>query len=493
MKIISWNVNGLRACVRKGFMDFFNSVEADIFCVQEIKMQPGQLELQLPGYYQYLNSADKKGYSGTAVFTRIKPLSIKNDIGILEHSFEGRVITVEYESFYLVNVYTPNAQDKLARIDYRMRWEDDFREYVKGLNKNKPVIICGDLNVAHNEIDLKNPDSNRGNAGFSDEERGKITKLLSEGFVDTFRWFYPEKEDAYTWWTYRFNARANNIGWRIDYFLASKRLMPLIEDSIIYPEILGSDHCPVGILISDSIKDLKPKDNYEVYVDGSYNGNVGYGVVVLKNGELLEELSGLVTDPIFTGSRQVGGEIIAVMEALKWFKDKKNNNTVNDITIYYDFENLKKWAKGEFQTNIPMSKIYKDFVQKSGMNIIWKKVAAHTGLKWNEKADELAKKGTFAGAVSLKENPSLIEELKNIAEEFAQYLEDNGYIAEFLNIYNEMYAKICIEKEGEQIGYINIYNTKKLHLQPRYHEVKESKDKKNIEGLWENFSQDIKI
>lgn len=504
MKIISWNVNGLRACVRKGFMDFFNNINADIFCVQEIKMQPGQLELQLPGYYQYLNSAEKKGYSGTAVFTKIKPLSIIYDIGIEEHSYEGRVITLEYNNFYLVNVYTPNAQEGLARIDYRMRWEDDFREYLKGLDSNKPVIVCGDMNVAHNEIDLKNPKSNRGNAGFSDEERSKMTELLSVGFIDTFRWLYPDREEAYTWWSYRFNARANNTGWRIDYFLVSERLLPKIKDSIIYPEILGSDHCPIGLLVSDTIMQseteqseitkseiIQPEeDSYEIYVDGSYiNNNVGYGVVILKNGELLKEISSCVTDPVFTGSRQVGGEITAVMEALAWSKREK----ISKVTIFYDLENLKKWATGEYSANIPMSKAYRDFIQSSGVSVQWNKVAAHSGVKWNERADELAKKGTAENVKNNKEAPDLIKELEETAERFALYLEDNDYIAEFLRIYNKMSAKICIEKDGELLGYIDIYNTKKLHLQPRYHEIKEDEVREDMERLWETFRKSEKI
>jgi len=247
MKIISWNVNGLRACLDKGFKDFFNEVNADIFCVQETKMQEGQAEIDFSGYTQYWNSAEKKGYSGTAVFTKIAPISVAFDIGIEEHSQEGRVITLEYDSFYLVNVYTPNAQRGLARLDYRMQWEDDFRNYVKQLGDLKPVIICGDLNVAHNEIDIKNAKSNKGNAGFSDEERAKMTVLLGTGFIDTFRHLYPDKQGAYTWWSYMYNARANNAGWRIDYFLTSKELMKNVLDSVIYPEVLGSDHCPVGI------------------------------------------------------------------------------------------------------------------------------------------------------------------------------------------------------------------------------------------------------
>jgi len=249
IKLVSWNVNGLRACFGKGFIDFFNSSDADIFCLQETKMQEGQLDLELEGYHQFYNYAEKKGYSGTAVFTRIKPLSVSYDIGIEEHSHEGRAITLEFCDFFIVNVYTPNSQEGLARLNYRMKWEDDFRNYIKQLDSIKPVIICGDLNVAHNEIDLKNPKSNRKNAGFSNEERSKMTELLSEGFVDTFRYFYPDLEGAYTWWSYRFNARANNAGWRIDYFITSERLISNVKDSLIYANITGSDHCPVGLKI----------------------------------------------------------------------------------------------------------------------------------------------------------------------------------------------------------------------------------------------------
>lgn len=253
MKIISWNVNGLRACLDKGFKDFFNEVAADIFCVQETKMQEGQAEIDFSGYTQYWNSAQKKGYSGTAVFTKIAPISVAFDIGIDVHSQEGRVITLEYDKFYLVNVYTPNAQRGLARLDYRMQWEDDFRNYVTQLDSQKPVIICGDLNVAHNEIDIKNAKSNKGNAGFSDEERAKMTVLLGTGFVDTFRNLYPDKQGAYTWWSYMYNARANNAGWRIDYFLASKEIIENVLDSVIYPDVLGSDHCPVGLNLKEVI------------------------------------------------------------------------------------------------------------------------------------------------------------------------------------------------------------------------------------------------
>ena len=249
MKLVTWNVNGLRACLNKGFLDFFHSVDADVVCLQETKLQPHQIELELPGYELYWNSAEKKGYSGTAVFTRIKPLSVTCGIGIPEHDTEGRVITVEYEDFFLVCCYTPNAQNELARIDYRMKWEDDFRAYLMALDKKKPVVLCGDLNVAHEEIDLKNPKSNRGNAGFSDQERGKMTELLSSGFADSFRSLYPDKEGAYTWWSYRFNARNNNAGWRIDYFILSDRLLPRVEDQVIRSDVTGSDHCPVELIL----------------------------------------------------------------------------------------------------------------------------------------------------------------------------------------------------------------------------------------------------
>lgn len=247
MKLISWNVNGLRACLGKGFLDFFRDADADVFCLQETKMQQGQAELELPGYTQYWNSAVKKGYSGTAIFTRIAPLSVAYDIGADEHSGEGRAITLEFEQFYLVTVYTPNSKKELERLEYRMEWEDAFRGYVKGLDEKKPVIICGDLNVAHQEIDLKNPKSNRQNAGFTDQEREKLTKLLESGFVDTFRYLYPEAVGAYSWWSYMFHAREKNAGWRIDYFLTSERLKDAIRDSKIHSEIFGSDHCPVEL------------------------------------------------------------------------------------------------------------------------------------------------------------------------------------------------------------------------------------------------------
>ena len=247
LKLISWNVNGLRAVVGKGFVDIFNELDADIFCLQETKLQAGQIELDLPGYEQYWNYAERKGYSGTAVFTRIHPLSVAYGMGIAEHDMEGRVITLEYDKFYLVNVYTPNSKDGLARLPYRMEWEDDFRAYLKGLEKTKPVVLCGDLNVAHEEIDLKNPKTNRKNAGFSDEERAKMTELLEAGFIDTFRYFYPDKAGEYSWWSYRFNARKNNTGWRIDYFIVSDALKDQLESASIHQEIFGSDHCPVEL------------------------------------------------------------------------------------------------------------------------------------------------------------------------------------------------------------------------------------------------------
>ena len=247
MRFISWNVNGLRACLKKGFEDAFWGLDADFFCLQETKLQPGQVEVDLPGYEQFWCSADKKGYSGTAIFAKKAPLSVQYNLGIDEHDHEGRVITLEYEDFYLVCVYTPNAQDGLKRIDYRMAWDDAFRDHVAALDAKKPVIICGDMNVSHEEIDLKNPGPNRGNAGFSDEERGKFSELLDAGFTDTFRALYPDTTGAYSWWSYRFNARANNAGWRIDYFLVSDRLRGQIGKAYICPEIFGSDHCPVGL------------------------------------------------------------------------------------------------------------------------------------------------------------------------------------------------------------------------------------------------------
>lgn len=249
MKMISWNVNGIRAAVNKGFYDFFESSNADIFCIQESKMQEGQLELITPNYYQYFNSAEKKGYSGTIVFSKIKPINVTYDIEVEEHSHEGRVITLEFEKFYFVCVYTPNAQDGLKRIDYRLKWEKDFSAYLNRLKEKKAVIVCGDLNVAHQEIDLKNPKQNRGNAGFSDEERDAFTKLLATGFVDSFRYLYPDTTDVYSWWSYRFNARSRNAGWRIDYFLVSEDMKDKISDSQILSDVLGSDHCPVCLEI----------------------------------------------------------------------------------------------------------------------------------------------------------------------------------------------------------------------------------------------------
>lgn len=249
MKLISWNVNGLRACMNKGFMEFFNAVDADVFCIQESKMHRDQAEFDFSGYYEYWNSAEKKGYSGVAIFSKQEPLSVGYDMGIAHHDKEGRIITAEYSDFYLVNVYTPNSKRELERLEYRMEWEDDFRAFLKALESKKPVIVCGDLNVAHKEIDLKNPKTNRRNAGFTDEEREKMSVLLDSGFIDTYRHFYPDKEGAYTWWSYMGKARANNTGWRIDYFLCSKILDSRLKSASIYPEILGSDHCPVGIEI----------------------------------------------------------------------------------------------------------------------------------------------------------------------------------------------------------------------------------------------------
>lgn len=249
MKFISWNVNGLRACVGKGFLDFFKETDADIFCLQETKLQAGQIDLDLPGYHQYWNYAEKKGYSGTAIFTKEEPLHVSYGIGIEEHDHEGRVITLEYADFYFITVYTPNSQNELARLDYRMKWEEDFLAYLKKLEETKPVIFCGDLNVAHKEIDLKNPKSNHKNAGFTDEERGKFTALMEAGFIDTFRHFYPDLEGVYSWWSYRFSARQKNAGWRIDYFLTSASLKDRLQDAVIYTDILGSDHCPVGLIL----------------------------------------------------------------------------------------------------------------------------------------------------------------------------------------------------------------------------------------------------
>lgn len=250
MKMISWNVNGIRACVGKGFNEFFDEINADFFCLQETKLQEGQIELDLPGYHQYWNYAEKKGYSGTAIFAKQKPLSVTYDMGIEEHDHEGRIICLEYEKFFLITVYVPNSQDELKRLDYRMKWEDDFLAYIKKLEERKPVIYCGDLNVAHKEIDLKNPKSNRKNAGFTDEERGKMDVILNAGFIDTFRFFYPDAEQIYSWWSYRFNARKNNAGWRIDYFIVSGSLKDALVDAKIHTEVLGSDHCPVELDIN---------------------------------------------------------------------------------------------------------------------------------------------------------------------------------------------------------------------------------------------------
>lgn len=249
MKFVSWNVNGLRACMQKGFMDYLNSVDADIFCVQETKLQEGQISLELPGYYQFWNYAEKKGYSGTAFFTKQAPICVKYGMGIPEMDTEGRLITLEFEDYYFITCYTPNAQRELARIDYRLAWETAFANYVSDLDKTKPVIICGDLNVAHNEIDLKNPKSNRGNAGFSDEERAAFSALLDRGFIDSFRYLYPDVTGAYSWWSYMYNARKNNAGWRIDYFLLSERLADQICDAGINSEVFGSDHCPVWLTL----------------------------------------------------------------------------------------------------------------------------------------------------------------------------------------------------------------------------------------------------
>ena len=250
MKFISWNVNGLRACNDKGFSDIFKNLDADFFCLQETKMQAGQLDLAFDGYESYWNYAEKKGYSGTAIFTKHKPISVTYGINKEEHDKEGRVITLEMEKFYLVTVYTPNSQDGLKRLEYRMEWEEEFRKYLLELDKKKPVVVCGDLNVAHKEIDLKNPKTNRKNAGFTDEEREKFSILLDSGFTDTFRYFYPDKTEIYSWWSYRFQARAKNAGWRIDYFLASSRINDLIESATIHTEIFGSDHCPVEVQIN---------------------------------------------------------------------------------------------------------------------------------------------------------------------------------------------------------------------------------------------------
>lgn len=251
MRIISWNVNGFRAVLKKGFEKYFEEAKADIFCIQETKMQEGQVDISFEGYDSYWNSALKKGYSGTGVFTKIKPIGVTYGMGVQDHDTEGRVITLEFEDFFLVNVYTPNSQRELARLDYRMEWENDFLEYIKSLDKNKSVIVCGDLNVAHEEIDLKNPKSNRKNAGFTDEERNKMSGFLNSGFTDSFRYLYPERTEAYTWWSYMFSARSKNVGWRIDYFIVSDRLKDRIEDCILHNEVMGSDHCPVELIIKD--------------------------------------------------------------------------------------------------------------------------------------------------------------------------------------------------------------------------------------------------
>ena len=259
MKLISWNVNGLRAVLKKGFDSFFNEEKADIFCIQETKMQEGQAEINLKGYRQYWNSAEKKGYSGTATFTKIEPQNVFYGIGKEEHDKEGRVITLEFDKFYLVNCYTPNSKRELERLDYRMIWEDEFRKYLINLDKQKPIIMCGDLNVAHKEIDLKNPKTNRRNAGFTDEERNKMTELLKSSFIDTFRYKYPDKENCYTWWSYMGKARAKNVGWRIDYFIVSDRIKEKINESKIYSNILGSDHCPIGLELNLEVNDEEKK------------------------------------------------------------------------------------------------------------------------------------------------------------------------------------------------------------------------------------------
>ena len=251
MKLISWNVNGLRACMQKGFLDYFKQADADIFCLQETKMQEGQLELDLPGYFQYWNYAEKKGYSGTALFTREKPLQVTYGIGVEEHDHEGRVITAEYKDFYVVTVYVPNSQRELARLDYRMKWEEAFLAYLMGLREKKPLVYCGDLNVAHQEIDLKNPKTNHQNAGFTDQERNCFTKVLESGFLDTFRYFYPDQKEIYSWWSYMGQARAKNVGWRIDYFVTSEALKGNLQDARIHPGVMGSDHCPVELDLKD--------------------------------------------------------------------------------------------------------------------------------------------------------------------------------------------------------------------------------------------------
>ncbi len=249
MKLISWNVNGLRACIQKGFLEYFREADADVFCIQESKLQEGQVDLKIPGYHQYWNYAEKKGYSGVAIFSKAEPLNFTCGIGREEHDKEGRVITLEYNDMYIVTVYTPNSQEELARLGYRMQWEDEFRSYIKGLDGKKPVVVCGDMNVAHKEIDLKNPGSNRRNAGFTDEERNKFSEFLEAGFIDTYRYFYPDRAGVYSWWSYRFNARANNAGWRIDYFCVSERLAERLISADIHSQVLGSDHCPVELIM----------------------------------------------------------------------------------------------------------------------------------------------------------------------------------------------------------------------------------------------------
>lgn len=262
MKMISWNVNGIRACVQKGFLEFFQEADADIFCIQESKMQEGQLELELEGYHQYWNYAVKKGYSGTAIFTKKEPISVSYGFGIEEHDQEGRVITLEFADFYFITVYTPNSKQELERLDYRMKWETDFLAYMKRLEEKKPVIFCGDLNVAHKEIDLKNPKTNRKNAGFTDEERAKFTELVEAGFIDTFRYFYPDQEGIYSWWSYRFSARVKNAGWRIDYFCVSESLKNRLKGAKIHTDVMGSDHCPIELEISDLIGDKLKKGGF---------------------------------------------------------------------------------------------------------------------------------------------------------------------------------------------------------------------------------------
>lgn len=270
MKLISWNVNGLRACVKKGFLDYFKSEDADIFCLQETKLQEGQIDLDLEGYHQYWNYAEKKGYSGTAIFTKKEPLNVYYGINMEHHDKEGRVITLEFEDFFMVTVYTPNSQSELARLEYRMEWEDDFRNYLLELSSKKGVVVCGDLNVAHKEIDLKNPKTNRKNAGFTDEERDKFSTLLSSGFIDTFRYFNPDLEGVYSWWSYRFNARKNNAGWRIDYFLVSNNLEDRIKEASIDTEILGSDHCPVKLIMEQLYVKKKKEDVLNVKCASSF-------------------------------------------------------------------------------------------------------------------------------------------------------------------------------------------------------------------------------